>query len=115
MNLDYSKEKSQDWRVDSMKYLDKFVVYEARGHKIHGYTCDDLAQELRLHIWKNLHKYNPYKSNLKTWANNVMRNKLIDLDRGQTKTQKRRDFMCESLYTIRENRIVFYDNFGESQ
>jgi RNA polymerase sigma factor (sigma-70 family) len=61
--------------------LEKDIVYLARNNWGYGMEKEDVAQELRLHLWNKLHNYDPRKKGLRTWAQQVMRNKLIDMSR----------------------------------
>jgi RNA polymerase sigma factor (sigma-70 family) len=85
-----------DWRILAMQELEKKIVCSACYYHIYGYDAEDLAQELRLHLWKKLHTWKK-KSSIKTWAERVIRNYLYNLHKSMTQTQKRKDHLCVSL------------------
>lgn len=68
-----------NWREALLQQLEPDVFLFARSRKIPGMDMDDVAQELRFHLFKKLHLFNPTKSSLRTWGWMVMRNKLISL------------------------------------
>ena len=70
-----------DWRMRALFSLEPDIRMFARGWKIPGLEEQDIEQELRIHLYNKLPKYNPYKSQLRTWASTVMRNRRIDLKR----------------------------------
>ena len=64
-----------------LEYIEPDVKLYARNYHIKGMDFDDVAQELRYHLWKKMHKYNPYRGSPRTWSWRVMRNKLTDMSR----------------------------------
>ena len=58
---------------------EKDIAYICQTYWIKGYDKEDLAQELRFHLWKKLYLYNPTKSRFRTWAKEVMMNRLRNL------------------------------------
>lgn len=92
----YSEEIVSDWRILAMNSLEKYIVCESCQNKIYGYEPDDLAQELRILLWNKLNTWQG-KSSLRTWANQVMKNRLKNIARAVTKTQKRKDYLCGEL------------------
>lgn len=89
-----------DWRILAMQELEPKIVYTACDCKIPKYTSEDLAQELRLEIWRNLPKFDNSRSSLKTWARMVMLSHLNHLDIKITKTKKRKDYLAEPLHEL---------------
>jgi DNA-directed RNA polymerase specialized sigma24 family protein len=65
----------------ALSFLEKDVCYLAQMNWGYGMGKDDVAQELRLHLWRKLHLYHPGKAGLRTWAQRVMRMRLIDMSR----------------------------------
>lgn len=70
-----------DWRLQALNSLERDVVMFAKMYKIKNLTQEDVEQELRFHLWKKLHLFNPSKSSLRTWSWRVLRNKTITLNR----------------------------------
>jgi len=64
------------------------------------YLKEDLAQEFRLHIWKNIRKYDPQKAQFSTWCGTVIRNKTISMIR--TVNKKNRDIMHTGVMPLLE-------------
>lgn len=48
-------------------------------YQVHGYGPDDLAQELRFHLWNKIPLYDPKKGSIKTWAYKTMNRRVKDL------------------------------------
>lgn len=65
----------------ALALLEKDICYLARSNWGYGMPQEDIAQELRMHLFNKLHKYHPGKKALRTWAQQVMRNRLIDMSR----------------------------------
>lgn len=68
-----------------------FVIKYApeMNEKLGGMDSDDLAQELRMQIWRKLDRYDPRKTaSIKIWAHMVMRNRIIDLAQRATKVNR---------------------------
>lgn len=62
-----------------MQSIEYVIVYETQQHAIRGFEPDDVAQELRIHLWNKIHLYDPVKANFKTWSMRVIHNKIIDM------------------------------------
>jgi len=88
-----------DWRILAMQQLEKKIVCEASSYNIFSYTSEDLAQELRLQLWKGLDSFDPKNgAKLETWANTVIKRRLYELNRFQTCTKKRKDYLFNALF-----------------
>ena len=75
-----------------MQQLDPIIVYESCDTNLPFYSKEDVAQELRLHLWQVLPSWDG-RASLKTWAKKVIKNKIKDLYKKETKTQKRKDYL----------------------
>jgi RNA polymerase sigma factor (sigma-70 family) len=62
-----------------MKAIEGYVIATSNRYWIEGFDADDLAQELRMHLWRKMHLYNPRKGTIETWAYKVMVNRARDL------------------------------------
>ena len=63
-------------------YLDRLeprIKYYSDTMWFRGLDKDDLAQELRFHLWKILSKYNPDLSKIESWGNVVIQRKIWNL------------------------------------
>ena len=67
-----------------MKLIDGYIVMRSSQFYVPGIEPEDLAQELRIKIWKVIPKFNPEFASFKTWALVVINNYLRDLYRKQT-------------------------------
>ncbi len=58
-----------------------FLATQYRG--LNGMDADDIAQELRLRLWKVLPKYNPNNGsgNYRNWMITTLNRKVIDMSR----------------------------------
>ena len=77
-----SKEKKYEERL---KEINPLLVHYSK-YKIRGMDSEDIAQELRIHLWQVFNQYDKKKSIFNTWANKVLRNKVIDLTRRKKDT-----------------------------
>lgn len=70
----------------ALALLEKDICYLANMYSGGwGMDFDDVAQELRIHLWRKLDKYHPGKAGLRAWAQQVMRMRLIDVRRKNLK------------------------------
>lgn len=65
----------------ALSLLEKDICYLAHTNWGYGMSSEDVAQELRIHLWNKIDRYNPNKKSLRTWAQQVMRMRLIDMSR----------------------------------
>jgi len=72
---------------EAMKILEGYIISASNRYHVEGFDAEDIAQELRLHLWKKLHLYNPTIGTIETWGYRVISNKVRDLSR-------RRDPLC---------------------
>lgn len=64
-----------------------FLVRQGRP----GDECDNVAQDTMLTVWRKAGMFNPDKSSARTWMFAIMRNRLIDVQRSQTRDLAGRD------------------------
>lgn len=62
-----------------MRNMENYVINCAKRYYIDGYDSDDVAQELRMHLWRQLPKYDPTRGKIETWGRRVLENKARDL------------------------------------
>lgn len=85
--------------MSNLEEFDETIVKLAKTYHIEPLEWQDVAQELRIHLWKNeakCDKKRPYKD----WAYIVCRNKIKDLAKYHTR-QKRR----ANLVSLEEERV----------
>lgn len=90
-------EQVVDPREVALQSLENDIVHKANKYIIHHHTADDLAQELRIHLWYALPNYDPHKSSLRTWANMVMINRIKNIYAMECQTKKRKDHLAVSF------------------
>lgn len=86
-----NKEDYFDWRIQALNALEPSVMFFCR-QEIKGMDYDDLAQEIRLLLWKDLNKYDNKRSSLRTWASVRIRSYLGDI----TNTRKYKKDLLDS-------------------
>ena len=64
-----------------LKEFDPIIIAEAHLHDIPGMDWQDIAQEIRIHLWNKFDLFDVKKSSFKTWANRVMKNRIKNLIR----------------------------------
>lgn len=70
-----------NYTLRMLKSIESTIVFESQQHRINGYDPDDVAQELRMHLFNKIHLYDPTKNaNFKTWAMKVIHNRIINLN-----------------------------------
>lgn len=74
--------RKDNYSERALELLEKDICYLSYEIRVAGLSPEDVAQELRIHLWNKLHLYNHNKAGLRAWAQAVMRRKLVDLGRG---------------------------------
>ena len=83
--------KSNDSKLWDEFYIqyDKVIFMVIHSFKIHKDEISDIAQEVRLQVWKKLHLYKPKYSKFTTWLSRVAKNRVIDYLRSKYSYQER--------------------------
>lgn len=84
----------------SINILDfqKDVIAKAKSANVKGMDWQDVAQELNLHLFQNIHKYNPSRgAGPRTFVVKLITNKLLDLVRATNAQKRYLDYNCISL------------------
>jgi len=89
-----------------MENFEKTIIKLAKSYKIVPLEWQDIAQELRIHLWVNRSKYDKSKGSYKNWAYISCRNKLRDLAK-YYQAQKRDYRKIVSLDELMEQGIDF--------
>ena len=79
-----------------MMIMENYIINVSNKYWIEGFDADDVAQELRLHLWKKMHCYDPHKGTIQTWGYKVITNRARDLF-------KRTDPLCGPHIEIPED------------
>ena len=61
--------------------FDRIIKAESFRHDIPGLDPDDIAQKIRIRLWRKFHLFNPEKASFKTWSNVLMRNAIKNMKR----------------------------------
>lgn len=64
-----------------LEALEPVTIFYSKKYRIQGLDWKDVAQEVRIHLWRKLKHYDVTRSSIKTWATKVIKNKIIDLSR----------------------------------
>ena len=67
------------FKTEAILQLDEDICYLSECWNIPGMEADDIAQELRMFLWKKLDIYDPARSSIRTFADRIMKNKLRDM------------------------------------
>ena len=76
---------------------EKYILYRAYQCKVPLIPPEDVAQELRITLWKALDKYDKGKAKEVTYAITVLNNKIIDLKRRAFRDVRKADLFSISL------------------
>jgi len=74
-------------RINFSEYED-IVVAKAVKAQVPNMDWEDIAQELRMHLWLKSNRFNPRYASAPTFVNNILNNKIRDLIR--TANRKKR-------------------------
>lgn len=78
------------------------ILAKAKTYKIPGMDWEDVAQELRLAVWRARDKFNPKLAGARTFVVKVIINRLRDLARTAGRKKRYLDNNTSSLEEIRE-------------
>ena len=92
-----------------LKEIEPDISAKSFAYRIWGLDKEDVAQELRIHLLNKFDLFNPDKASFRTWANRVMRNKLIDLERTN---RKEKDIIYASQFKVEDNEE--FDTYEEA-
>jgi RNA polymerase sigma-70 factor (ECF subfamily) len=92
--------------LENLKKFEPILKAECHKHEISGMEWEDLAQEVRLKLYLKKDTFRG-ESSFKTWANRVMINCIIDLER-TSKTKKASHLNeADDLDRIKEEEFDF--------
>ena len=74
--------------MTNLEQFDPTIIKLAKTYRIEPLEWQDLAQELRIHLWLKRSQYNPQKSAYQTWATKICKNKIKDLAKKYSKEIK---------------------------
>jgi len=87
-----------------MNYLERDIILLASTKQIIGIDPEDVAQEIRLHIWNKLPLYLP-KAKLRTWFYCVARRRIKDLMVSENARYKRElKYILSSPFIISDDK-----------
>lgn len=72
---------NQNYTERALELVEYDICYLAHMNWGYGMAPEDIAQELRMHLWNKIHLYDPGKASIRTWSQRVMRMRLIDMSR----------------------------------
>ena len=89
------------YKIMKLEEFDKTIVKIAKAYAIPNMDWQDIAQELRLHLWQQENHYDPTKD-YNNWAYIVCRKKVIDLWRKASHNRNKKSIQFVSLDALRE-------------
>lgn len=87
------------------------VIAKSKKSFIPGYEWEDIAQELRIALWKKLQKFSPQKASSRTYAQLIMRSKIRDLVKFSGRKKRYFDNNCLSLEEQMDKGIEDFSPF----
>lgn len=98
---------NESYTERALALLEKDICYLASANWGYGMPPEDVRQELRIQVWRKIHLYNPKKKALRTWAQQVMRNRLIDMSR-----KKKELLDSKDRFNMEDEEFIFTINPG---
>jgi len=86
-----------------LEQFDPTIIKLAKFYHIPNMDWQDIAQELRLHLWLKLKTHNPRKFD--DWAYIACKKKIIDLWRKQTHSRSSKNIQFISLDALKEKGL----------
>ncbi|MCX6734506.1 MAG: hypothetical protein NTZ25_01185 [Candidatus Peregrinibacteria bacterium] len=88
------------------------IVAKAKHFQIPGYDWEDIAQELRIALWRKLPKFLAKKASERTFADRIMRSRIIDLNRTANRQKRFLDNNHLSYEDLAEKEFYLKDDFN---
>ena len=85
------------------KRYDDFILMIIRTMVKQSDEVNDLAQEVRLQIWRKIHLYKPGLSKFTTWLSRVVKNKVIDHLKKKYSYNERNHEFGETIKTLTQD------------
>jgi len=89
----------QAWN-EFVRYYKTFIYFILNHMNISGNDIDDFVQEILLHLWKRLKKYDPNKAKFRTWLSTVIRNTALNYIKKNAVSSKHHQDTVEALKTL---------------
>ncbi len=88
--------------MNNLEQFESTIIKLAKTYHIPPLEWEDIAQELRIHLWLKRDKFDSQKREYKNWAYIVCRNKIRDLARyyQRKKRDSRKDIRLEDAGEI---------------
>ena len=87
--------------MSELEEFDPTIIKLAKAYQIPNMDWEDIAQELRLHLWLQIKTYKPRKFN--GWAYMTCKKKLIDLWRKASHNRNKQSIQFVSLDVLMKN------------
>lgn len=87
--LEYRQDGGYSTKI--MQALEPIVkkLCKQDSNQVTGLTHEDLAQELRLHLWQYIPQYDPKMTSLNTWGYMVLNRKISNMKRDSFRLKRR--------------------------
>lgn len=76
------------YAIRALEVFERDIGMFASRYNVPGMDFDDVAQDLRIQLWRKLDKYDPTKAGLRKWSWMVMGSRVKDLLRMANKKNK---------------------------
>lgn len=100
-----------------MRFLlyERDIIAKAKSSNIPGFDWEDIAQELRVILWQKLEKFDPNKgAKEKTFAQRIMKNRILDLARYANRQKRKIDSYHLSLDELLEKEYKLESQIYDS-
>lgn len=88
---------------------EKDIIAKAKTYKVPGLDWEDVAQELRLHIWLKRDKFDPTRRvKEKTFVMSMLMNKIRDLRKHSNRQKRQLD-----IYHMTFSQVLAYEQGEE--
>jgi len=87
-NKEWENNMTKKEKLDLLVLAERDILAKSKTYHIKGMDWEDMAQIMRMTIWKVANKYDEKRGSKRTFIHFVIQNKLRDLAR-RTKTLKR--------------------------
>lgn len=86
--------------------FEQTIIKISHTSHIEGLEPDDIAQELRIAVWKSQSKYDPHKSSPQTFFNRIVKNTLTNLYKKTQTNKNKANNKTVSMDEIKEEDIL---------
>jgi len=99
IKIEWHKATFPNYALMVMDYFEPYIMLSCIQYqwRLPGYDLNDLAQELRLALWKSLKRYDFRKTSLRTWGNLVIKRKINNIQRDNFRYKRQVQYYLSEL------------------